>query len=153
MPGEPKVSFSRIRFGVRDQLGKGLHGRLRARRDDGGYFGQQSDRRKVALGVVLHVLVNELVDGARTVGGKQQCVAIRLSPCHGRAADISGSARAIFDNETSAELLGQLHGERTRQAIGGAAGGERHDDGDGTRRPAIRCRLVRSNSGQSGAAQ
>ena len=64
----------------------------------------------------MHVLVGELVDGARTVGRKQQGVAIGRRLRDRCCAEVSACAGPIFNDEPPAGLLREFRRERTGEA-------------------------------------
>jgi hypothetical protein len=67
-----------------------------------------------------------------------QRVAVGRRLGDGARAERAAGARAVLDHERLAECSAEALGKQPRQHIIAAPGRERHHDGDGARRPALR---------------
>jgi hypothetical protein len=112
-------------------------------RDDDRRFAHQHDRREVALRIVRHDLVDELVVRRRPGRREQERVAVRRGFRDGRAPDIAARAGPVVDDERLAECSAQVLDKPARHDIAGDASGEWNDHRDRPRRPCLRVSIER----------
>jgi hypothetical protein len=88
-----------------------------------------------------------LVGGVRGVGGDEHGVAVGRRARRLLGGQHAAGARLVLDDHRLLGLLGDVLPEHARELVGGAAGGERHDEGDGL----LRIRGLREQrAGESG---
>ena len=92
---------------------------------------QHADRNEILLRIVAQILVERRPDAERAVGAEQHGVTIRRRLRHRFGADIAAGTGPVFDDDLLAEPLRHRGCDRARQHVGGAAGREGDDHGDG----------------------
>ena len=114
---------------------------------------EAGDRREVLHRVVGQLLVQVLVGGVRGVGGDQHRVAVGRGACAAACAAMhAAGAGLVVDHHRLLGLLGDRLAERARELVGGAAGGERHDEGDRLVGIACACAHAPAREASSGEA-
>jgi hypothetical protein len=126
----------------RDQLLRGLEPRLRRHRDGEGVLEDLADVVE-RVDLIAHALHEIGRVGDRRRRTERDRVAVRGSRGQGVEADCSGGAVTVADHDLLAELLGERARHRAADDIDAAAGGERDDHVDRTRRPSLRLRTGR----------
>ena len=121
-------------LGLRQQLGNGPVRRVGAHHQHLAALAEAGDRNEILHRVVGQLPVEMLVGGMRGVGRDQHRVAVGRSAGHGLRAEHAAGAGLVVDHHRLLGLLGDRRAERARQLVGGAAGGERHDEGQRPRR-------------------
>ncbi len=127
---------------VGDQLLDVVRGHRRVDHHGVGHIGQQAQRGEVFHAAKGHVGHQRGVHRVGAHGAYQQGVAVGPGARDHGGADIAGCAGLVVDDHRLAEGAGQVLGQHTRQDVGGAAGGPRHDQRDG---------LLREGVGRAGA--
>ena len=118
--------LARLRDKVADALGR----RIRIDHHDLAALAQQRQRRIVLDGPVGQRLVQMLVGGVRGVGGDEHGIAVGRGARGGRA-DHGAGAGLVLDHHGLAGLLRDALADGAPDLVGGAAGREGHDEGDG----------------------
>jgi hypothetical protein len=107
-------------------------------------------------GIVGKLLEQRAVGGIGRVGAHHQRVAVGWRRRDGGSAELAAGARPVVDDDRLLQDLLQLGAKAARGEVGGAAGGEGHDDLDrlaGERlRKGFRRRSQGSDAGKCGAA-
>ena len=115
---------------VFDQFLQRLGGNLERRADQHRVLRQPRDRHEVGEKVVGQVLVDRAVGDIGADVTELQGVAVGRRP-HGLAdGDRARGAGRVVDDELLAQFLAHALAHDARHHVGGATGGERHDDGD-----------------------
>jgi hypothetical protein len=78
---------------------------------------QKSDRRKVALGIVIELTVDRRPDAERSVGTKENRVAIRARMSDGCGTNMPTSTRPIIDHHLLAEAGRQRRRDSAREHV------------------------------------
>ncbi len=142
-----EVDLARVGLGVGDQLLHRLE-RLRGVGDQQvGHVGHAGQGREVLHGIERHLPVERCIDGVRAHRAHEERVAVGGRACRHLAADVAARAGTVVHHHRLAQLGAHALGDDARQDVGGAAGRERHDDGDGLARE----RLGGGEAGQQGA--
>ncbi len=138
------VELARMGLGVADEV---LHARdaLRARLLGIDFHhvrhrGHQRDRHEVLDGVVGQLAVERAVDAVGAHGAHEQRVAVGWRLGDDLRADVAARARAVVHHELLTEGAAQFGRDGPREDVGGAAGGEGHDDAHGLGRPRVGAR-------------
>ena len=135
--------FSRIGFGIGDELLHRIHRQLRIDDEEERRAGDHSQRHKIRRRIVGQALVHRDVDRHRRRRRHQQRVAVgRRLRDRGRA-DHGAGARLVLHDDRLAEPLLEFLGDDARQDLGAAAGRVRHDQRDRPRRIFVRSRRRR----------
>jgi hypothetical protein len=113
---------------IRDQLLHAVDRQLGIHDDDHRDDHDAGDRREILDRIVGQLLEQEGIGRVRRVGGHEQRVAVRRRFRRGLGADDGRSARLVVDDEGLIEGGLELVGDEARDDVGGAAGGEGHDD-------------------------
>src|SRR5690606_8779949 len=87
------------------------------------------------------------VDAVGGGGAKQQRIAVRFGLGDQRGTDVAAGTGLVVNDNRLAQLPAQRRAHGTRHLVDGAAGGERHDQGDGPRW------IVIGRCGQGGKGQ
>ena len=145
-----------IGFRIGDQLGDVLGRDLRVDHQRVRHPSHDDDRDELER-VEPELRIEVLVDHQRRRRRGEQRVAVRLGLEHHLGADIAGCAGAVLDHDRLSPFARQPIAEHARHHVGGAAGRERHDDLDRSRRIVLRPRAGQpgehSRQHQSGAGQ
>ncbi|MNQ84356.1 hypothetical protein D3C85_994820 [compost metagenome] len=105
-----------------------LVGELGVQLQDVGHRDDQGDRHEVLDRVVGQLGVDGLIDGVRADRAHQQGVAIGRGARGFRRADVAAGARLVVHHHGLVPALAQFGRHHARGDVGGAAGGEGHDD-------------------------
>ncbi len=157
--GRAVGQLARVGLGVGHELlhAVGRHGGVDHQRQR--HHRRQRHGRQVAQHVVLHALVQRRAErDGRGVVEQRMAVGRRLADQ--RAADVAVGAGLVVHHHRLAHLLRQLLRQQARHHVGGAAGREGHNHGDGLGRIGLRqragcgqCRqCAAGGQGQAGAA-
>ena len=140
-----------LRLGPGDEALEILDGHV-LRRDHGdvGHFPGEGDEQEVALRVVAHVAIGELVDGS--VGDRRgaERVAVGRRFRDRVHADVAGSAGAVLHHEGLAEALRKLLGHQAGEHVGRAAGRPGDEDAHGLVGPGAGAALGQGGAGGRG---
>src|SRR5690606_214050 len=94
------------------------------------HHGDARQRLEIVDGIDLQLAVQVGVDGVRADRAHEQRVAVGLGAGGHLHADVAAGAVAVLDDDAFTELAAQVLADDSGQDVGGAAGGEGHDDGD-----------------------
>src|SRR5262245_42721011 len=113
---------------------------------------QVADRREVIVGIERKALEQELVVDDRFARQDADGVAVRRSLRAGARPDIERAAGPVLDHDRLTQRLLQFVRERAGEDVSPAAGAERNDDPDGSRRIVLggRARTWREPDGDGG---
>jgi hypothetical protein len=98
------------------------------RDDDEAFAADHGDMREVGQRIEAEVRRGGGREDVRAVAADHQGVAVGIGAHDLRGADHPAAARAVLDIELLLEGLRQLLGDEAPHAVGGAGGGEGHDD-------------------------
>ncbi|MNT37531.1 hypothetical protein D3C72_1736710 [compost metagenome] len=117
---------------VLDQVGHGadavLVGKLGIQLKNVRHGNDQRDRHEILHRIVGQLAVDGLVDRMRADGAHQQGIAVGGGARGFRRADVAARARLVVHHHRLVPGLAQFRGHDARRNVGGAAGGEGHDD-------------------------
>ena len=130
-----------------DELLERAHAALRADDQHDRRAGQIGDRREVLDRIVAGLGIGHRNDDGERQRIDAEGVAVGLGGGDRLHADDAGGAGAVLDEELLLERGREMIGGDARELIGGAAGRERVDDADRTRRPVL-CRCGGRKHGQ-----
>ena len=136
------IQFTGLRFGERDEFRdrvcrhRGMHHqRLRN-------GAEPADRHEV-LRLVGELAIKERIDSERRFRSREERVAVGRGLGYRLGADLRVGTALILDDDLLAPHLGEPLAHRTRDHVGRAASGQRHDDPHGLCRIALCPRLRR----------
>jgi hypothetical protein len=124
-----EVELPGLRFGERDELLDRFHRQRRRDDDDVRRHRRQRHGRKVPFGIVRKPRVNERVDRVAHESQAQR-VTVRIGLGDDSAAYDAARAGAVVNHHLLAQAVGELLRDGAGDDVGGAPGGERHDDPD-----------------------
>jgi hypothetical protein len=130
--GDAGIDLARIGLGINEQLAEILCRQRWPGDVDVRGLRNQDNRHEILLRIERQSLRHELVERDRPRRREQDRIAVGRRLGGRGSSDIAGGAGPVVNHDLLAELLGELDAERSRQHVGGAAGRERHDHGDGT---------------------
>ena len=125
----PDAGFAGIGLEPGDQLLEVMHRQAVLDADQQRLVGKLGDRRQIVEQIEIQ-FVEAADQNIRGQGADAQRVAVGRRVRDLADADGAGRAGEIFDNDRLSERLAHRIGDHPRQNVGGAAGGERHDDRD-----------------------
>ena len=133
-----------LRFGERDEFRHRFRRNIRIDRHQVRHPCDDGDRLDVLDRIVGHVLLNILVDRVGARRADDEGVAVRIGLGDEIGGDVAACARLVLDDELLAVFFRELLRHEAAENVGGAAGGERHDEFH---------RMVRPRCGFGRAAQ
>ena len=101
---------------------------------------EHGDGREGLDGVIVQLGVQADIDGVRADGAAQDGVAVGRGACRQGRAHAAAGAALVLDDHGRAQGLAQRLRNHARQGVGIAAGGERHQIGDGLARGPVALR-------------
>jgi hypothetical protein len=139
-PARSERQLAGIGLGVCDQFRHGFHRQRRIDDQHERALRHERERNEIGHRIVGQVLVQCDVDRHRRRCRHQERVAVGRGFRVRVRADRGTGTRLVLDHERFAEARLELLADEARQDLGGAARGERHDDGDRPRRVILRTR-------------
>ncbi len=126
----PKLSLPGSFFALARMSATDLVRRVGAHDEHLAALAEAGDRDEVLDRVVGQLLVEVLVGGVRRVGRDQHGVAVGRGARRRLRRHHPARAGLVVDDDRLLGVGGDRRAERARQLVGGAAGSERHDEGD-----------------------
>ena len=123
-----KAQLVGLRLVERDQVLHVLHRQALAHHQNVGQITHIHDRREARAWVVVHLLVQALVDGQRPRCAEHDGVAIGLGALHELRTDVAARARLVVHDHALPQFLAQLRRQHARHGIGRPAGRKWHDE-------------------------
>jgi len=132
------VSLPGLRLGERDQLLHVLRGHANVQRERAVACGDEAHHVEVAHQVEGKLRVERGIDGAGAGRAERDRIAVGRGARHRFRGEIASGARAVLDDESLAEGLGEARAVGARDDVVRAAGGESDHDAHGPRRVGLR---------------
>ena len=134
------VEHARARFGIGDEFLQRAHAHVGPDGIDHREGRELGDRVEVLHRIVVHLVIKARID--HEAGRRhQERIAIRACARDVAVADAAAGAAAVLDHDRLPQPLRERLLDRAHHDVIGAAGRERHHDGDGT------LRVVRNSGG------
>ena len=125
------VDLAGIRLGTGDEFPQVRHRQYRGiDHQQVRTYRKDADGLKIPDGIEGQLSIEAGIDGQRSGVRDQGGIAVRRRARHHLRTDDAGSPRPVVDHDRLAQRRGELPPDDTRDVIGAAAGGERHDKAD-----------------------